>query len=189
MGQSTSEIIEDQCFELYSKARSCQKLSEKLFQDQRDLHYKAKQLVQKGEEEKRAISYLQQAALKGKQGMEWAERASSIDKIRQEVYISKGDADATKILLLLTRVMKNATRDPLETQRELDSLDDTLAAFGAGGRDILEERGADPIDVSMELRKLQDEVAVLHDLPVLTPSVSGIATSSVQLGGGGGGIR
>lgn len=170
MGQSTSEIIEEEVFQIHLYAQNCRILGARSAQERRELEYKAKNFVLKNETG-RARGLLVAAAIKGNDAEKWESRAFQLDNIKHRVLTAGIEADVTKTLVILSRAIGRALPDPVKLDRELASLDDNLSALGAGGREFMDENQGETINVEGALRKLQDEAAVMHDLPFMASNL------------------
>jgi hypothetical protein len=187
MGQSTSEILEDECLELHLCAQQCRMCAQRLYREKRDDHFIAKQLVQKGEDTQRVKSLLQRVVQKEREALRWETRASQIENLKHKVLVAGSEANVTKFALRISRAIKRATPDQAQLDRELSSLDDDLAAFGAGGREVMEEMEGEEVNVNGMLEQLQDEARLMHDLPfsLITSASSPIGGISTPLSSSG----
>lgn len=168
MGLTTSEILEEECLELCLCAQQCRLHANRLYREKRDDHYNAKILVQKGEDQQRVKSLLQRVVQKEREALRWENRASHIDNLRHRVLVAGSESEITKLALRISRAIKISAPDQVQLDRELSSLDDDLAAFGAGGREIMEEMEGEEVNVNGMLEQLQDEARISHDLPYLS---------------------
>lgn len=185
MGQSQSEILQEESFQVQLLVQKLNIIAERLHREVRDLESKAKLLVRSNSSKKRAESLLRAACRKQKEAEEWENRACQVDNVRHRINVAGIEADVAKSLFRISRIMRNPIIDPVEVDRELAMFDDKLESYGAAGRDVMQSNDGEDVDaeVSERLRELQDEAAVQHDLPYMASTTPLLATPARSSGG------
>ena len=166
MGQSTSEILDELCFEMHMLGQKCQLVANRLHGERDRLYLQARGLVKGGADKQRTISILRRVAQKEKEALRWETTASQLNNLKHQVMIAGVEAEVTKEALRLCRAVKRAIPHQRQQDLELLSLDDDLEALGAGGRELMEGMGSGgEVDVTGMLEQLEAEASVAHDLP------------------------
>lgn len=187
MGQNSSDILQEESFQVQLYVQTCKINAEQLHREIHELRKKASLLSRsKHHRQSRLVSLLQTIVRKGIEADHWDTRASQLDNFKHRLLVAGTEADITKALVRVSRVLRKPTFDPVDLDRELAMLDDDLTSYGAGGREVMESNEGEAIDVSDMLRELQDEASVMHDLPLLVasgpPVIGGVNATSLGRG-------
>jgi hypothetical protein len=164
MGSTTSEVIEQELFELNRFSRQWTRRSETLFEEGVQLEKEAKWCLQMGRRSQ-AKHKLELGARKEMEAKSWARRASQIGQLKERVLQSHMSYSFAKSAVRLSEVFKSL--DTRRIDQELALFSDQLDQLGDAGDTILDEQDS-PLDVNEKLKMMEDELA-LHDLPFAPP--------------------
>lgn len=161
MGQTTSEMIEEELLDITLLARQWTRKSEALFQESAQLEQEAKYHLRL-HRVNQATHKLQEGARKEVEAKSWAQRASQLSQVKERVLQSHMSHSFAKSAVKLTRALKGL--DTHKIDQELALFSEELDRLGQAGESLLDEQES-PMDVSEKLKELQDEIFVENDLP------------------------
>lgn len=173
MGQSTSEILEQELFELHLCSEICRQNAQRLFFESSQAEKQARVHVRRGDLIQ-AESSLRQKTQKHKNAMTWQNNAERINSLKQTISVAALNAEVGKVAKRMALAIKRSiSTNPYEIDRTLELFADELESYGCAGEGVMESTKEEEFDVSKDLVKLQEEIAVEHDLPFTLPAPGG----------------
>ena len=164
MGQSSSEMIEEELAELSLLCHQWERVSQKHFFRSTQTENEAREFVRMGRTTQ-AKQKLQISKKESQEGEKWAERAYKLTQVKDRVMLSQNNHLFAKSSVRLLRVLKNLDTDKID--EELALFDQHLDQLGQAGESLLDEQETG-VDVSLDLQKLQEEEMVIS-LPEYAP--------------------
>lgn len=161
MGQSTSEMIEEELLDITLLSRQWTRKSEMLYNESAQLVLEAKYHLRQHRVHQ-ATTRLQDGARKEAEAKGWAQRASQLAQVKEKVLLSHMSHSFAKSAVRLTRVLK--TLDTHKIDQELALFSEELDRLGQAGESLLDEQET-PLDVSERLKELQEEIFIENELP------------------------